>query len=616
MTDREKQLTHLVYEASLDNSLWPELILELTEHLNRVDGHLLTDGKPAGSVAELEGHFRRAFAISEQMVSVHEREGRLQEVLDTFAFGVALLDDDGVPIVTNRSIRERMGPLLDRCNGALMLACEERHDEPRRALSHWIAEANRTETPLRVRPGDLPPAGHGPAREDRGRMLVLPRREAVRMGFPARAAAVLISPGAGDSDRLRSFSERMGLSPRESDLLGALLAEGDLRRASDAVGVTYETGRTYLKKIYDRSGLSGQLELSQALARCPLGLLRERHLTDEERYGVRQMLVLPDGRNMEYFLLGPARGKPVLAFDAMAGVSIDVLGRPGKVLALLERIGVRLIVPCRPGVFRSSMKLNTSLRDFAPDIEALLDALRIEKVGIFGMSFGAASALGVAHELRGRIDKIVLSAPAYPAYTHPNWRELDLFYQMGMVLGRKWPGMLRQVLPFLIRSIMQNVDRYFDRYAERTKSEHDLTLLHSQTVRQRMVELLAERSAQGLDGMIEENILNIRGWDFRVGDIARPTEVYHGTMDLVSPLPAGEMLAADLGTARLIQMEGMGHYMHCTEWPWLIARAAGLECTMGSVRDNPFYDDPGQQNGQESADASPNEGIRKNRAVV
>lgn len=35
MEDRFNQLTHLVYEASLDNSLWPELILELTEEVQR-----------------------------------------------------------------------------------------------------------------------------------------------------------------------------------------------------------------------------------------------------------------------------------------------------------------------------------------------------------------------------------------------------------------------------------------------------------------------------------------------------------------------------------------------------------------------------------------------------
>ncbi len=584
MSDRERQLTHLVYEASLGNSLWPELILELTEHLTRVEERPLTEAGRSGSVEELEGHFRRAFAISEQTVSVQEREEHLQAVVDTFSFGVALLDDAGMPIMSNLSVREQIGPLLDAGGkGVLLLACEERGEELRHNLAHWIAESNRTETPLRVRAGDLPRAGHDAAREDRGRMLVLPRREAVRMGFPARAAAVLIVPGAGNSDRLRSFLQRMGLSARKQDLLAALLSESDLRRASQSVGLTYETGRTYLKKIYDRSGLSSQLELSQALARCPLGLLRERRLTDEERFGVRRMLTLPDGRQMEYFILGPKGGKPVLAFDAMAGVTIDVLGRPAEVLALLERIDVRLIVPCRPGVFRSTMKTNKSLRDFAPDVEALLDALNIESAGIFAMSFGVASGLGVAHELRGRISHLVLSAPAYPAYRHPNWRDLDLFYQMGMVLGRKWPGMLRQVIPFLIRSIMQNADRYFDRYAERTTSTHDLTLLCSPTVRKRMVELLAERTAQGVQGMVEENVLNICGWDFRVGDIARPAEVYHGTLDLVSPLKAGELLAADLGNARLIPMEGLVHYMHSTEWPWQVARAAGHNCAMGEV---------------------------------
>ncbi len=609
MEDRENQLMHLVYEASLDNSLWPELILELTEHLNRVEELPPAGATDDGSVADLEGHFRRAFDISERLVAVQEREAQLQAVLDTFAFGVALLDDAGVPIASNLSMRERIGSFFDpQAVKPLLLACEERGEEPRNELSHWITEANRIEAPLRLRPGNLPARGHAAIREDRGRMMVLPRQEAVRMGFPARAAAVLIAPGAGNSDKLRAFIERKGLSPREGDLLEALLAEGDLRRAAQVVGVTYETARTYLKKIYDRSEVSGQLELSQALARCPLGLLRERHMTEEERFSVRRMLRLPDGRNLEYFMLGPAGGQPVLAFDAMAGVSIDVLGRAEKVLAQLEQINGRIIIPCRPGVFRSSMKVNKSLRDFAPDIECLLDALRIEKVGIFGMSFGVASALGVAHELRGRVSGIVLSAPAYPAYKHPNWRELDLFYQMGMVLGRAWPGMLRQVIPFLVRSIMQNVDSYFDRYAGRTVSPHDKAWLCSPYIRKRIVQTLAARSAQGMDGMVEENLLNIRGWDFRVADITRKVEVYHGTLDRVSPLQAGELLASDLGNARLVPMHGMGHYMHATEWPWMVARAAGYDVGVGVIKDRPFY--------TETPMIPPNEDIKRKAIVV
>ena len=37
MPQKSDQLTHLVYEASLDNSLWPELVLELTEQLYAQD---------------------------------------------------------------------------------------------------------------------------------------------------------------------------------------------------------------------------------------------------------------------------------------------------------------------------------------------------------------------------------------------------------------------------------------------------------------------------------------------------------------------------------------------------------------------------------------------------
>ena len=100
------RLTHMVYEASLDNSLLPELILELTEQVQLAADGQVIEANGRNGLNDLVTHFRRALEISEKMVALQEKSGDLEAVLSTLSVGVALLDEDGQAIVTNRAMRE------------------------------------------------------------------------------------------------------------------------------------------------------------------------------------------------------------------------------------------------------------------------------------------------------------------------------------------------------------------------------------------------------------------------------------------------------------------------------------------------------------------------------
>jgi pimeloyl-ACP methyl ester carboxylesterase/DNA-binding CsgD family transcriptional regulator len=569
MPKSSERLIHLVYDASLDNSLWPELVLTLTEELERARETLpATEQSPSNS--SLAEHFARAFSISERIVGLQEREGQLSAILNTFSFGLALIDEQGEVIMKNSAImaQPKIARLFDKATTPL-LRCPLTETE--QSLKLWVGQINHADMPSALA---LPDLAASP-------LLMLPRREAVRMGFPPKAAAVLLVTDASESDGIRAFAAAHKLTKRETDLLAAITLTGDLKQAAAKIDLSYESARTYLKRIYEKTATRSQIDLLQKLHSGPLNVLRKRQTSDEEVHRVRRLMHLRDGRNLEYFILGPKDGKPVVHFDALAGITVDMVGCPAGVLAHLERHHIRLITPCRPGGFRSSPKPMNSLRDFTADIVELLDHLSVDRFAIFAVSFGAGSALAVAHDLHARVERVVLSAAPYPEYTPPNWRDLDLFYQMSGVLGRKWPAMLRQILPFLIRSVMQNVDRYFDRYISKTKSVADVAALSSPFLRSRMAAMLAERTAAGLSGMVEENVLNAQGWDFDVADIDVPIEIYHGALDNVAPLAGAILMTERLPNAQLTRLPEDGHYHHLTNWPWLMARAGGCEIGMG-----------------------------------
>ena len=88
------RLGHLVYDAALDNSLWPELILELTEQMLRLqDGKLIASAESEPlDVADLASHFQRALTISERMVALQEKQSTSASLLDALSVGIALLN--------------------------------------------------------------------------------------------------------------------------------------------------------------------------------------------------------------------------------------------------------------------------------------------------------------------------------------------------------------------------------------------------------------------------------------------------------------------------------------------------------------------------------------------
>ena len=59
---------------------------------------------------------------------------------------------------------------------------------------------------------------------------------------------------------------------------------------------------------------------------------------------------------------------------------------------------------------------------------------------------------------------------------HQDWREMDLFFQVTNIIGRRWPRLLERLLPFLTRSIMQNIHRFAERsHQRRNASRNDLS---------------------------------------------------------------------------------------------------------------------------------------------
>lgn len=199
----------------------------------------------------------------------------------------------------------------------------------------------------------------------------------------------------------------------------------------------------------------------------------------------------------------------------------------------------------------------------------MLAHLGAGSVTVFSQAFGSCSALAFAACAAERVEKVILCAPSYPRHEPKNWREMDVFYIISGVIGRRAPALLRAIVPYLMRSVMQNTRKYLERHIARSDCPADIAVLSSPELQRRIPEMLALRSALGTDGLVQENFLNTHGWDFDLSAITVPVHVIQGELDNVSDPLGSRKLCAALPDAHYHGFEELGQYLLFSEWPWI-----------------------------------------------
>ena len=541
----EAELVHMLYDAVIDNSLWPEMISELMEHIE-----LANDGNLSEAQADYQGlvvHFERAMRLSQNIVELQEQNSTLSGVLDSLAVGLCVFDHAGQQIYVNRAAKD--------CG----------LDQPK------LAELDESLPRLGLSASSTMPSMTNVGKTN---VAIVSASAIKHASLPPNAAVLAIALPDLSTQSFDDFRCAYYLSASEIRLLSALYASRNLRVAADDCDITYESARTYLKRIYLKTGCADQSSLLLLLERNPLSVIDRTSDNENSANPVRKNLLLNDGRNLEYFEIGPPGGKLVLHFDALTGVAIDALGSPHLYEPHLEALGIRIVVPCRPGTFGSHHKKMSGLSEFTKDLLQLLDHLGVQRATIFSQAFGSCSALAFAATAVERVEKLVLCAPSYPRHEPADWRSMDVFYIISGVIGRRAPSLLKAIVPYLMRSVMQNTSKYLERHITRSKCPADISVLSSPVLQRRIPEMLALRTALGTDGLVQENFLNTHGWDFDINAITMPVHILQGELDNVSDPEGSRKLQAALPNGHYHSFASLGQYLLFTEWPWVLEACA------------------------------------------
>jgi pimeloyl-ACP methyl ester carboxylesterase len=189
--------------------------------------------------------------------------------------------------------------------------------------------------------------------------------------------------------------------------------------------------------------------------------------------------------------------------------------------------------------------------DLVADALGVLDAFGVERVHVVGISMGGALAQRIAVDHPDRVASLTLIS------TSPD--------------GPSGPG--KPNLPPASREIRARFD---DPPPEPDWSDRDAVIEHIVEGERAYAGSypLDEPRLRELAGRIFDRTLNVASsmtnhWLIdsgnpvrpRLGEIAAPTLVVHGTEDPLFPYAHGEALASEIPGARLVSLEGVGHQM-------------------------------------------------------
>jgi pimeloyl-ACP methyl ester carboxylesterase len=248
-----------------------------------------------------------------------------------------------------------------------------------------------------------------------------------------------------------------------------------------------------------------------------------------------QQIKLRDGRTLAYAEFGNPAGLPVIYCHGVPSSRAE--GNLTLRHSCAAQLGLRIIIPDRPGMGGSDFKPGRRICDWPADVLELADALQLGQFAMLGSSGGAPYALVCAALLPERVSVVGIIggvAPIdAPGLFSPRTRLLQRMLWLAAPLMR---GLMRlQLLALRSRKLRKSMANAFP--------EPDRTLFQSEIIRDRFIGCLEECCRKGPRGAVWELGMFSRPWGFDLAGINTPVLVWQGVRDGNVPAAHARFLA-------------------------------------------------------------------------
>jgi pimeloyl-ACP methyl ester carboxylesterase len=276
-------------------------------------------------------------------------------------------------------------------------------------------------------------------------------------------------------------------------------------------------------------------------------------VTDTER----RLVTLPDGRDIDLLLAGPAGGLPLVMHE---GTPQGLILYPPTVQAAQER-NLRAVLVARPGYERSTPRPGRRVADVAADVAAVLDVLGLDTFVTAGWSGGGPHALACAALLPGRC----LAAASIAGVAPSGAPGLDFTAGMGPENVAEFEAAVRGP-----DALTEFLDREAAAFGNVTGAQVAAALggLIADADRAVLTGVYADHLAagaraalsSGIAGWRDDDLAFVADWGFSLtGEGKLPVAIWQGDQDRMVPFAHGQWLAATIPGARAHLLAGAGH---------------------------------------------------------
>lgn len=267
---------------------------------------------------------------------------------------------------------------------------------------------------------------------------------------------------------------------------------------------------------------------------------------------------MPGGRRLFWTESGDPAGRPVLTMHGSPGGRLAQYPYPEQLVAA----GIRQLTYDRPGYGRSDPVPGRTVADVVPDVEAVLDAADVDRVGVLGGSGGGPHALALATLLPQRCTTVhcIVGVAPYGA------AGLDFFEGMDPENVRRFRTALEgrdTAVAAMTAEIAELAARAKgDPVAMMGKMklpDVDVELLRRAGVQ--AMAALKDAVRQGGVGMADDFIAIASDWGFDPREATAPVVIEYGSHDVNVPAGHGRWLAANVPNVDVRVNSDGGHMM-------------------------------------------------------
>lgn len=267
-----------------------------------------------------------------------------------------------------------------------------------------------------------------------------------------------------------------------------------------------------------------------------------------------ETLTLDDGRHLAYDVYGDPDGHPVIFNHGLSDSRL--IRNPDESIA--TSMGLRMIAADQPGVGGSTPKPGRHVVDWGADMEALADALGLDRFAVLGHSGGGPHALSIAQRMPDRVTGVGLASPAGPL-DEPGNAKLLINKDLKLVVKLHFLGsLIKWVSNQTAGKAVKDIPSFVEATAKDDPSDAD-TFLNEPEQRAMFEASFRVGMEQAGEG-IYEDIMAMWDWGFRPEDVQNHVELFYGDTDDIldpqMPLRLGERLP-DCTTH---VWPGAGHY--------------------------------------------------------